>query len=123
MKLFIKTTLLAAMLMVSTSAFAGQISIGIRIGAPPAPRVLRVVPRSPGSGYVWVEGYWYPTGVRNRYSWHNGYWTRPPYVSSRWVGPRYDGTMYYQGYWDGDNGRQDHDHKSDRNKKDRDYRR
>jgi hypothetical protein len=29
--------------------------------------------------------------------------------------------MYYQGYWDGDHGRMDHDHKSDKNSKDRDY--
>jgi hypothetical protein len=121
MKRFIKTTLLAAMLMISISAFAGQVSIGIRIGAPPPPHVLKVVPHSPGAGYVWVDGYWYPTGTKNKYTWHNGYWTRPPQVDYRWVAPRHDGSMYYQGYWDGDHGRMDHDHKSDKNSKDRDY--
>lgn len=120
MKRFIKATLLAVMLLTSISAFAGQLSIGIRIGAPPAPRVLRVMPRSLGPGYVWVDGYWYPAG--NKYKWHDGYWTRPPYENSHWVGPHHDGTMYFQGYWDGDKGHMDHDHKSDKDHKNRDYR-
>ena len=47
MKNYIRTTLLAAMLLVSPSVFAAQFSVGIRIGAPPAPRVVRVVPASP----------------------------------------------------------------------------
>src|SRR5258708_3214710 len=53
-----------------------QISFGIHIGEPPAPRAYRVPPR-PGPDYVWVEGYQYPEN--GHYVWHDGYWTRPPY--------------------------------------------
>jgi hypothetical protein len=120
MKSYLRTTLLAAMLLASVSVFGAQINIGVRIGPPPAPRVVRVVPRSPGAGYTRIDGYWYPVG--NKYKWHDGYWTQPPYAGARWVSPRHDGTQYYQGYWDGDKGRQDHNHASDR-EHDRDYRR
>jgi len=110
--------LLALILLVGGSLF-GQVSIGIRIGAPPPPRVIRVVPASPGPGFVWVGGYWYADG--SRYRWHNGYWTRPPYASARWIVPRHDGERFYAGYWDGDRGRFDHDHHWDRGRR-RDYR-
>jgi hypothetical protein len=99
----------------------GQVSIGITIGPPPAPRVVRVAPPPPPApGYVWVGGYWYP--VKNRYRWHEGYWTRPSYEGARWVAPRHDGQRFYEGYWEGSHGRREHDHKSDK-RKDRDFRR
>jgi hypothetical protein len=107
-------------LLMSSTILSAQFSIGVRIGQPPPPRVVRVQPRSPGPGYVWVDGYWYPN--RGRYVWHNGYWTRPPYEGTRWVGPHHDGTMFYEGYWEGDRGKYGHDHKWDRNR-DRDYNR
>lgn len=113
-----KIKLLALILLVGGSVF-GQVSIGIRIGPPPPPRVVRVLPPRPGPDFTWVEGYWYPVG--NRYRWHDGYWTRPVYAGSRWVGPHYDGDRYFEGYWDGDRGRRDHDHRWDRDR-DRDYR-
>ena len=106
-----KKTLLALMLLGGSSAF-GQLSVGVSIGAPPPPRVVRVRPRTPGPDYSWVEGYWYPVG--NRYKWHDGYWTRPPYGGARWVGPHYDGQRFFNGYWEGDRGRMDHDHRWDR---------
>jgi hypothetical protein len=114
MKSFIRTTLLASLfLVVGVSAFAAQVSIGIRIGAPPPPRVV-AVPVSPGPNFVWVEGYWYPVG--NHYKWHAGYWSRPPYVGARWVAPHHDGERYFAGYWDGDRGRREHDHRWDRDR-------
>lgn len=103
------------------STLSAQVSLGIRIGPPPAPRVVRVQPRSPGSGYVWVQGYWYPSG--KRYKWHDGYWTRAPYAGARWVEPHYDGQMFYEGYWEGDRGRENHDHRWDRDRNNRDYNR
>jgi hypothetical protein len=109
--------LLAVFLLAGASASQAQVTLGIRIGPPPQPRVVRVVPRSPGDGYVWVGGYWYPNG--RHYAWHAGYWTRPPYGGARWVEPHHDGAMFYAGYWDGDHGRVDHDHRWD---KDRDHR-
>lgn len=73
------------MLLASGSVFGAQVSVGIRIGPPPSPRVVRVLPRKPGPEFVWVEGYWYPVG--KRYKWHDGHWTRPPYPGARRVGP------------------------------------
>jgi len=100
--------LLALTLLAGSPAAFAQVSVGIRIGPPPPPRVVRVLPARPGADFVWIEGYWYPAG--GRYRWHQGYWTRPPYAGARWVGPRHDGRQFYGGYWDGDRGRFDHDH-------------
>lgn len=108
-----------ATLLAGGSLFAGQVSIGITIGAPPPLRVIRVVPSRPGPGYYWVAGYWYPVG--RRYEWHPGYWTRPPYAGAHWVVPRYDGSRYFVGYWDGDRGRFEHDHRWDHDRGRRDF--
>jgi len=112
---FARTTgLLALMLLALGSGVDAQVSIGIRIGPPPAPRVVRVQPPRPGPSHVWIEGYWYPVG--RHYKWHNGYWTQPPYEGARWVAPHHDGQQYFGGYWEGDRGRVEHDHRWDRDK-------
>jgi hypothetical protein len=108
-----KKTLLALLLLVGGTSFA-QLSIGVRIGPPPPPRIVHARPRAPGPDYFWVDGYWYPVG--GRYRWHNGYWTRPPYGGARWIGPRYEGGQFFEGYWEGDRGRFDHDHRWDRDR-------
>jgi len=105
--------------MLGGSAIHAQVSVGISIGAPPPPRVVRVRPAIPGPGYTWVDGYWYPVG--RRYVWHDGYWTRPPYPGAVWVLPRHDGERFYEGYWEGDRGRFAHEHRWDRDR-DRDFR-
>jgi hypothetical protein len=112
------TLLLLAGLFIGAPAAFGQVEIGIRIGAPPPPRVVRVYPVQPGPEYVWIDGYWYP--VNGRYVWHSGYWTRPPYVGARWVACHHDGERFYAGYWDGPRGRFEHDHHWDRDR-DRDH--
>jgi hypothetical protein len=97
-----------------------SVSIGIQIGPPPPPRVVYVSPPPPPQPtYVWIPGYWYP--VKHKYKWHDGYWTRPPYPGAQWVAARYDGRMFYEGYWAGDHGRREHDHRWDHDR-DRDYR-
>jgi hypothetical protein len=113
-----KNKLIALTLLTAGAIFA-QVSIGIRIGAPPPPRVVRVQPPTPGPGYVWVAGYWYPVG--NHYKWHDGYWTRPAYEGAHWVAPRHDGERFYAGYWEGGRGRIDHDHRWDRDHHERDH--
>lgn len=114
-----KSKLLAVMLFAGGTMF-GQISLGIHIGPPPRPRVVRVQPVAPGPGYVWVQGYWYP--VSGHYRWHDGYWSQPPYGGARWVNPGYEGGVYMVGHWDGDRGRVEHDHgwDRDRDRRDRD---
>jgi YXWGXW repeat-containing protein len=93
------------------SAAHAQISFGIRIGEPPAPRAYRVPPR-PGPDYVWVEGYQYPEN--GRYVWHDGYWTRPPYQGAYWVDPYHVNGQYFQGQWEGDRANVAHDHRWDK---------
>jgi hypothetical protein len=117
----VKTKLGVLVLLVAGTGLA-QFSVGIRIGAPPPARVIRVQPRSPGADYVWVDGYWYPVG--RRYQWHAGYWTRPAYSGARWVAPRHDGQMFYEGHWEGDRGHVNHDHRWDKGRdRNRDYNR
>jgi hypothetical protein len=106
-----KSRMLVLVLMAGGSLFA-QVSLGIRIGPPPPPRVVRVQPPAPGPGYLWVQGYYYPAG--GRYKWHDGYWSRPPYEGAHWVAPQHDGQFYQDGHWEGDRGRFDHDHRWDR---------
>jgi WXXGXW repeat (2 copies) len=108
MKRLFSLLLLCGALMISAPALHAQVSVGIRIGAPPPPRVIRVRPVEPGPGYFWIDGYWYP--VNGRYHWHPGYWTRPPYPGAHWVVPHHDHDRYYRGYWEGDRGRFYHDH-------------
>lgn len=120
MRTFIKAAFCALIMFAGASAARAQVSVsvGIAIGQPPPPRVVRVVPRSPGPGYFWVAGYWYPVG--RRYVWHPGYWSRPPYDGAVWVAPRYDRGRYFVGYWNGPRGRVDHDHRWDHDRG-RDY--
>jgi len=118
MKNFIRTTLFLAVLLAAARASQAQVSVGIMIGAPPPPRVVVSAPPTPGVGFMWVEGYWYPAG--KHYKWHEGYWTRPPYEGARWVAPHHDGERYYAGYWEGGRGRVEHDHHSDHDR-DRDF--
>jgi len=112
-----KKKMLALVLLAAGSMFAA-VEIGIRLPPPPPVRV-EVRHASPGPGYSYVAGYWYP--VSGHYRWHAGYWSRPPYEGAVWVGPRHDGQQFYNGYWQGE-GRErvEHDHASDR-AHDRDY--
>jgi hypothetical protein len=109
----------AFVLFAGVPAAQAQVSFGIRIGPPPVERAYRVPPR-PGPDFEWIEGYWYPQG--NRYVWHNGYWTRPPYEGAYWVAPYYVGGQYYAGRWEGRRGFVNHDHRWDRSRQ-RDERR
>ncbi len=118
MRIFMRTTLIAAMLLASGSLFGAEISVGIIIGPPPPPYVVHVLPPRPGPEFVWVDGYWYPVG--KHYKWHKGYYSRPPYAGARWVSPHHDGERFYAGYWNGDRGQYEHDHHWYRDQ-DRDY--
>jgi len=119
MKTKLPALLLTAFAALTFAAAAdAQVAVGITIGAPPPPRVIRVRPVAPGPDYVWLDGYWYADG--RHWRWHNGYWTRAPYGGARWIGPRYEGGRFFAGYWDGDRGRFDHDHRWDRDH-DRDH--
>jgi hypothetical protein len=118
MRSFTTAVFVTVVLLAGVSVFGAQVSIGVRIGPPPPPRVVYVVPAQPTPEFVWIDGYWYV--VKNRYRWHEGYWTRPPYPGAYWVAPRHDGRAFFLGYWEGDRGRFEHDHHWDRDR-DRDF--
>jgi YXWGXW repeat-containing protein len=90
-------TMLGGVTLLSGGTANAQISIGIRIGPPPPPRVVRVFPSRPGPDYIFIQGYWYPVG--NHYQWRDGYWIRAPFPGAFWVEPRYEQGRYIAGYW------------------------
>src|SRR5580765_6854898 len=104
MKRLLQTGALSALLLASASAAQAQISFGVHIGEPPAPRAYRVPPQ-PGPDYVWIEGYQYPQ--RGQYKWHDGYWSQPPYAGAYWVAPYYDNGQFFAGQWEGGDQRDD----------------
>jgi hypothetical protein len=95
---YLKIFAISALLLAPASLANAQVTFGVRIGEPPAPRAY-AVPAYPGVGYEWVEGYWHP--VNGRYVWRNGYWARPPYRGAYWAAPYYSGGRYYAGRWEG----------------------
>jgi hypothetical protein len=109
----LQTLAISALMLAPASAVHAQVSFGVRIGEPPAPRVYHVPPQ-PDRDYVWVEGYYYPQG--SHYRWHDGYWTRPPYEGAYWVEPYHVGGQYHAGRWEGRRGYIAHDHRWDRGK-------
>jgi hypothetical protein len=119
MRNVLKAFVLAALFVVPAATANAQVSFGITIGRPPAPRAYRVPPR-PGPDYIWVEGYQYPQN--GKYRWHDGYWTRPPYQGAYWVDPYYVGGKYFAGRWEDGRRNLNHDHRWD-NSHDRDWNR
>jgi len=111
MKRLLYSAALSALLLAFASSAQAQISFGIHIGEPPAPRAYRVPPQ-PGPGYQWIEGYQYLQG--GKYTWHDGYWSQPPYEGAYWVAPYYDNGQYFSGQWEGARGTVTHDHQWDR---------
>ncbi|MGB8952359.1 MAG: hypothetical protein WCC06_06815 [Candidatus Aminicenantales bacterium] len=67
--------------------------------APPPPKI-EVVPRSPGSHYVWIPGYW--KWSRNAYVWISGHWIRPRsgmiWVPGHWERRGYR-WVWREGHW------------------------
>src|ERR1700719_2272345 len=110
MRKIFRALAISAFLLAPASTAHAQVSFGIRIGEPPAPRAYRV-PNQPTLDTVWVEGYWYPEG--SRYRWHDGYWTRPPYEGAYWRAPYHVGGQYFVGQWEGNRGNVIHDHRWD----------
>jgi len=97
--------------LIAAPSARAQVSFSFSFGEPPPPPRVYRVPVRPGPEFVWVEGYWYP--INGRWSWHDGYWTRPPFAESYWIEPYWVGGRYYEGYWYTPRGHYDHDHRWD----------
>ncbi len=113
MKNLLKILILSSAVLLPGSTANAQVSFGIRIGEPPAPRWYRV-PAQPAADYEWVEGYWYPD--HGRWRWHDGYWTRAPYEGAYWIAPYWSGGQYFSGRWEGGRGYFNHEHRWDRSR-------
>jgi hypothetical protein len=75
------------MILLAGSALAGpRIAVGFGFVAP-APVVV-VRPACPGSGYVWVAGYYGPAGI-----WVPGFWRAPAIGFA--VGPRFVAPQHF----------------------------
>ena len=98
MKKPLLTLFVSALLLGPAAAAQAQVSVGIRIGPPPAPRAYRVPPQ-PTPNHEWVEGHWAPQG--SKYRWHDGQWAKPPRPGAYWQEPYYANGRYYAGRWDG----------------------
>jgi hypothetical protein len=77
------------------------VSIGISVGFAPPELPVYEQPPVPGSGYLWMPGYWaYGPGG---YYWVPGTWVLPPSVGLYWTPPWWDwnGSVYlfHSGYW------------------------
>ncbi len=66
---------------------------------PPPPRIDNIT-SSPGSGYIWMDGYWSWSG--GKYSWSNGRWA-PAMPGQFWIAPHWKqeraGWRLHPGYW------------------------
>jgi hypothetical protein len=100
MRRLIPALAFSALLLGSASTAQAQVSVGIRIGPPPAPRAYRV-PAQPSPNHEWVEGHWAPQG--SKYHWHDGRWAQPPRKGAYWQEPYYANGRYYAGSWQGGN--------------------
>ena len=116
MKKIFNALAISALVVGFASAAHAQVSVGVRIGPPPAPRAYKVPPQ-PRGDREWVEGYWTPQG--SHYRWHDGTWARPPRPGAYWVQPYYADGRYYSGRWEGSNShtnqRPETDHRQQRN--------
>jgi len=75
------------------------VGVSIRVGPPVLP--VYAQPICPGSGYIWIPGYWAygPDG----YFWVPGTWAEPPEVGLLWTpgywGWQADSYVWHAGYW------------------------
>ena len=91
-------SLAALMLAIPATLFA-QLSISITIAPPEL--VAYAQPSCPGSGYLWIPGYW--AYGDEGYYWVPGTWVLPPVVDVLWT-PGYWGWakghyLWHEGYW------------------------
>jgi len=98
---FVRTVLLAlVVLTVATTSFA-QISISVGFGPPALP--VYEQPICPGDGYIWTPGYWAWDPDAGDYYWVPGTWVLAPEVGFLWTPPWWgwrDGVFFFhEGYW------------------------
>lgn len=79
----------------------GEFAVSVSVGPPVLP--VYAQPLCPGSGYLWVPGYWGWSPDYDDYYWVPGTWLLPPQPGLLWT-PGYwafSGGVYgwYPGFW------------------------
>lgn len=66
---------------------------------PPAPK-LELIPKEPGTGYIWIRGHWAWTGM---WTWEEGYWALRPAPDIQWMDGLWarhgKGWIWIPGHW------------------------
>lgn len=98
---FFRSSLLALVILIVSTASFGQISISVSF-APPALPVYEQ-PLCPAEGYIWTPGYWAYDYDYDDYYWVPGTWVEAPEVGYLWT-PGYwgwggNGFVFNEGYW------------------------
>ena len=91
-------TVLASFIMVGCGA---RVRAYGYVTAPPPPPRVEVYSVAPGSGFVWIGGFWHWVG--SEYVWSPGRWVRPPRRRAVWA-PGYwehgrDRYRWHEGHW------------------------
>lgn len=98
---FIRTWLLALVVLCMSAASFAQIGVAITIGPPPLP--VYEQPLCPGDGYIWTPGYWAYDYDVDDYYWVPGTWVLAPEIGFLWTpawwGWGGDRFILHEGYW------------------------
>ena len=93
--------LFVAALATSSACLAPYDIAGVSVSVGPPPLRFEARSNYPGSGYVWISGYWDWGG--GSWDWVPGAWVRSPRPRAAWVAPSYHhrrGHWYYnRGHW------------------------
>jgi len=91
----------ALVLIILSTAAAGQVVISVSFGPPPLP--VYEQPLCPGEGYIWVPGYWAWDDDYDDYYWVPGTWVLAPEIGYLWTPPwwGWDNGVYifHAGWW------------------------
>jgi len=96
---WIRTWLLAGVVLTISMAASAQVRITVAFGPPALP--IYDQPICPGEGYIWTPGYWAWDG--EDYYWVPGTWVLAPDVGYLWTPPwwGWDGGvfLFHEGFW------------------------
>ena len=103
MKNVIKSFVVMALLIASSSKLFAQVSVNLSVNIAPPALPVYTQPACPADGYLWVPGYWAYDNNNGDYYWVPGVWVSPPHRHYLWTPGywAYDGGNYafHAGYW------------------------
>jgi hypothetical protein len=98
---YVRSLLLAIVVMAMSAASFAQIGISISIGPPALP--VYEQPPCPAEGYIWTPGYWAYDYDAADYYWVPGTWVLAPEVGFLWTpgwwGWGGEAFIFHEGYW------------------------